>query len=136
MSVQLPTDSWNERKAEERREFEAGKIIKSDCYMERLFPDAFVDITERLLKNFVVSVEQCSPSATDFPQVMQHIEALVNTLNKVNEDFDHSVIETDEREELCAFIDEVIIARGIDIEALAASQNCGRHELTDQWRDW
>lgn len=136
MSVQLPTESWRERKAEERREFEEGTITADDCYMERLFPDAFVNRTERLLKEFVASVEQCSPSAADFPQVMQSIEALVIALNKVNEDFDHGVIETDEREELCAFIDKVIIAKGIDIDALAASQSCGRHELTDQWRDW
>lgn len=67
---------------------------------------------------------------------MQHVEVLVVALNKVNEDFDHGVIETNEREELCAFIDEVIIAKGIDIEALAASQNLGRHEITDEWRDW
>jgi hypothetical protein len=136
MPIQLPTESWRERKAEERREFEAGEISKEDCYMDRLFPDPFVDRTEQLLKEFVASVEQCSPSVNDFPQVMQSIEALVVALNKVNEDFDHGVIETDEREEICSFIDEVVIAKGIDIEALAASQNCGRHELTDQWRDW
>ncbi len=136
MPIQLPTESWRERKAEERREFEAGEISEDDCYMDRLFPDAFVDRTEHLLKEFVASVERCSTSESDFPQVMQSIEALVVALNKVNEDFDHGVIETDEREELCAFIDEVVVAKGIDIETLAASQNCGRNELTDQWRDW
>ncbi len=136
MSVQLPTESWREHKAEEKREFEAGTITADDCYMERLFPDAFVDCTERLLKEFVISVELCSASTADYPLVMQNIETLVIALNKVNEDFDHGVTETDEREELCAFIDEVILAKGIDIEALAASQSCGRHELTDQWRDW
>ena len=133
---QLTTKSWREAKTEERRKFEAGEISADDCYMEQLFPDEFIDRTEHLLKAFVASIDQCSSSPNDFPQVMQHVEVLVVALNKVNEDFDHSVIETNEREELCAFIDEVIIAKGIDIEALAASQNLGRHEITDEWRDW
>lgn len=136
MSIQLTTQLWRERKAEERREFEAGEIAADECCLEQLFPDAFIDRTELLLKEFVAAIGQCSSSASDFPQVMRSVETLVVALNKVNEDFDHGVIETDEREELCAFIDEVIVERGIDIEALAAAQNCGRHEITDQWRDW
>lgn len=136
MQIQLTTESWREEKAEERRKFAAGEISADDCYMERLFPDAFIDRTENLLKAFVASVDQCSSAPDDFPQIMRHVEMLVVALNKVNEDFDHGVIETDEREELCAFIDAVIIEKGIDIEALAASQNCGRHEITDEWRDW
>lgn len=136
MQIQLTTESWREAKTEERRKFEAGEISADDCYMEQLFPDEFIDRTEHLLKEFVASMDQCSSSPSDFPQVMQHVEVLVVALNKVNEDFDHGVIETNEREELCAFIDEVIIAKGIDIEALAASQNLGRHEITDEWRDW
>lgn len=118
MQIQLTTESWREEKAEERRKFAAGEISADDCYMERLFPDAFIDRTENLLKAFVASVDQCSSAPDDFPQIMR------------------GVIETDEREELCAFIDAVIIEKGIDIEALAASQNCGRHEITDEWRDW
>jgi len=42
MSVQLPTQSWSERKADERREFAAGNIAEDDCFMERLFPDALL----------------------------------------------------------------------------------------------
>lgn len=136
MSVQLTTASWRERKNEEQRDLAAGKIVAADCYMEKFFPDAFVDRTEVLLKDFMAAVDNCSSAENDFPRVMQHIEALVIALNNVNEDFDHAVIETDEREELCAFIDEVIQAKGIDIETLAKFQGCGRHELTDQWRDW
>lgn len=136
LNIQLTTQSWRERKAEEKREFEAGEISADDCCMDQLFPDAFIDKTELILKEFVAAIDQCSSSANDFPQVRRSIETLVVALNKVNEDFDYGVIETDEREELCAFIDKVIIAKGIDIEALAAAQNCSRNEITDQWRDW
>lgn len=136
LTVKLTTDLWRERKAEEQRAFKAGEIAADDVVMDKLFPDEFIDKTELLLKDFIASIDQCSTSDHDFPHVMQCIEALVVSLNQVNEEFDFEVIETDEREELCAFIDDVIIAKGIDIEALAAAQNCGRHELTDQWREW
>lgn len=136
MIMKLVTESWRERKAEEKRAFEAGEITADDCYMDRLFPDSFIDRTEILLKAFTVAIKQCPTSASDFPQVMRNIETLVLGLNQINEDFDYGVIETGEREELCEFIDQVITSRGIDIEALAASKNCDRYELTDEWRDW
>ena len=37
---------------------------------------------------------------------------------------------------LCAYIEQVIIERGVDIDALATSQNLGRNERTDEWREW
>jgi hypothetical protein len=67
---------------------------------------------------------------------MAAIEALVITLNEINDDFDGAVIETGEREEFCEFIDQVVLAHGIDIGALAAANDCDPAELTDQWRDW
>ena len=136
MSFRPPTECWNERKAEERRRLAAGEISEAECHKAQLFPDAFVERTDALLKEFVASTEQCSPSESDFHLIMESIETLVVALNQVNEDFDHSVIETDEREELCEFIDATVAARGVDLDKLAAFHGCGRHELTDQWRDW
>lgn len=136
MIVKLTTASWREQKAEERRALAAGEITADDCFMDQLFPDEFIDKAENLLKDFVAAIDQCPTSAQGFPQVMRGVETLVVALNRLNEEFDFEVIETDEREDLCAFIEETIIARGIDIEALAAAQNCSRHEITDQWREW
>ena len=67
---------------------------------------------------------------------MRNVEVLVVALNDINHDFDYNVIETDEREELCAYIDGVIMLKCIDIDALATFNRCGRHELTDRWREW
>jgi hypothetical protein len=44
--------------------------------------------------------------------------------------------ETDEREELCDYIDALLSEYGIDVEALAARKNIGRWEITDTWRQW
>ena len=136
MKVAIPTEYWRGRKAEERQEFLAGKIAATDCYMEQLFPDEFLERTDARLKSFISSISACVTTADDYPKVMQAIESLVVELNTINDDFDGSVIETGEREALCEFIDNVIVTHGIDIEALAAAQDCGSDELTDQWRDW
>lgn len=136
MPTKLPTAAWREQKTEEARKFEAGEITAAERYMDKLFPDAFIDRTDLLLKDFAAAINQCSAAAADFPRVMQNIQDVVLALNKINDDFELRVIETGEREELCEFIDSVIIERGIDIESLAASQNCTRYELTDEWRDW
>jgi hypothetical protein len=136
MSIELITQSWRQNKAEEQSAFAAGEISAEDCCMDRLFPEAFIDRTEALLKDLLASIAKCPIDASGFHQVMQSIETLVVGLNQINEDFDGEVIETGEREELCAFIDEVIAARGIDLDALAAFQGCGPGELTDPWRDW
>ena len=136
MQVKLTTDTWRERKAEEKRERDAGEISADECILDQLFPDAFIDRTEHLLRVFASSIEGCSTLTNDYPKVMKTIEALVVALNKVNEDFDHKVIETGEREELCDFVDQVLIAKGIDIEDLAAFHGCEANALTDEWRDW
>jgi hypothetical protein len=134
--MKLPTTAWREQKAEEARKFAAGEITAAECYMDKLFPDPFIDRTGLLLQDFAAAISRCSPTAAGFPPVMQHIQNVVLALNNINQDFDHRVIETGEREALCEFIDAVIIEQGIDIDALAASQNCTRYELTDEWRDW
>ncbi|WP_137938065.1 DUF5713 family protein [Chitinivorax sp. B] len=136
MPVQLITQWWREQKEKERCALAAGEISADECHMDELFPDAFIEQTEQLLRAFIAEIDQCATTDTGFPRVMKGIEVLVLALNEVNDQFDGSVIETGEREALCDFIDQVIVNRGIDIEALAASQQCSRYELTDSWRDW
>jgi phosphomannomutase len=101
-----------------------------------LFPDAFLDRAGKASTQYVAAIAACGTGADDYPKVMAAIEALVITLNEINDDFDGAVIETGEREEFCEFIDQVVLAHGIDIGALAAANDCDPAELTDQWRDW
>lgn len=136
MKVKLPSQGWRDSKAEERQKFLAGKITAKECFMESLFPDEFIDRTDTALKLFVANISNCSPHQDDYPKVRNAIKSLVLDLNKINDDFDGSVIETGEREEICDFIDDVIVAHGIDIDAYAEYLDCGRYELADEWRDW
>ncbi|BCB74790.1 hypothetical protein GCM10022251_79180 [Phytohabitans flavus] len=56
-------------------------------------------------------------------------------LNGVDEDFGGH-IDTITREELCEYIDDVLTATGVDVEALTARRGRDGSELTDEWRDW
>ena len=72
------------------------------------------------------------PSPSD--EVVASVVRVVMALNAINEE--HERIETDEREELCRYIDDVLTDAGIDVKALTARRDAARAELTDGWREW
>ena len=72
------------------------------------------------------------PAATD-EAIWAAVERVVVALNDADEDGD---IETEEREDLAGYIDQVLNAAGIDVAALTARRGIDRSELTDAWRDW
>ncbi|MFF0111420.1 hypothetical protein [Streptomyces prasinus] len=47
-----------------------------------------------------------------------------------------AAVETDEREELCDYIDQSPTEHGVDVVALTARHGVGRYQLTDKWRKW
>jgi hypothetical protein len=100
---------------------------------DSFYDQTHVDRCERYLDEFAAAAEK---AAGNYDQIMALVERVVVALNQLNESCSHFMIETDQREDLCAFIEEAIITSGIDLDALAASRNCTRHEITDEWRDW
>ena len=137
MTVPLVTQKWRQQKLDEQRAYEAGEITADECYMEQLFPDEFIDRTEPVLKKFAAEIEVLAKQNTDnLDAVLDATKNLVLALNQINVDFDHAVIETDEREQLCQYIDDVIDSSGIGVKRLAEHMNCDRHEITDEWREW
>jgi len=59
--------------------------------------------------------------------IMKKIKEVVLALNKLNEKVDYSLIETDQREDLCEFIKEKAISAG-----LTNTDN----DITEEWREW
>lgn len=132
----IPTVEWRERRDEEQKELDSGALAKGDAFLTRIHPDAFLVRMENILTEYVEDVGKCEKSAAGFESVMKAIEKCVLAVNAVNREYDGRSVETDEREDICLFMDAVIVARGIDIDSLAASQKCRRYELTDRWREW
>lgn len=130
-----PTAFWRRLRADQAKEVEAGTLPASEAFYAALFPDAFLIPCDELLSTFEASIQSIDDK-TDFEAVYKAIEAVVLGLNELNDVGDGAWIETDERERLTGYIEEVIEGAGVDLEALAASKGIAVGEITDEWRDW
>ena len=99
-----------------------------------LFPESLLTRTDEVLATFEAEVaELVDPSDDD---VFAAIERVVLVLNAVNDSYDGAAYETEEREQLCAYIEDTLTEAGVDVDALAARRGLTRHSITDEWREW
>ena len=67
------------------------------------------------------------------------VERVVLALNKINDQHVRTGqigYETDEREELCDYINASLKESGIDLEALEARNGIEPSEIAGRWRNW
>lgn len=95
------------------------------------YDQTHIDQCEKYLDEYANDVAKAEG---DFIKIMALVEFVVVSLNQLNETCKHTLIETDQRECICEFIDQVIIENGIDLDALASSQQCS--DITEEWREW
>ncbi|GGW55078.1 hypothetical protein [Streptomyces xantholiticus] len=132
--AERPTTSWREGIAEEERELAAGSLDPECACMAVLFPEALLMATDEVLDAFEQALPGISEVADE--RVFAAVERVVLALNAVNEANGGAAFETDERETLCAYIDEALTEHGVDVVALTARHGLGQYQLTDRWRDW
>ncbi|KOG64086.1 hypothetical protein ADK77_21925 [Streptomyces antibioticus] len=132
--AERPTTNWRRGIAEEAAELAAGTLDPDCACMVDLFPDELLSATDAVMDAF--EAELLTLADGDDERVFALVEHVVLALNAVNEAHDECAFETDEREQLCLYIDEALTEQGVNVAALTARQGLGRHELTDQWRDW
>ena len=84
-----------------------------------------VDECDQILTSFVNTVAS-SVQQDDLSWISSQVEGLVKTLNILNEKHEHQLLETHQREDLCALISLVIKQAGHDYN----------EDLTEQWREW
>lgn len=102
--------------------------------MASLFPESLLSRTDEALSAFESEVRAFSDPSDG--QVFRVVEHLVLTLNVINDDHKGAAYETDEREALCKYIDQMLDEAGVDVEALAARHGLSRYAITDRWRRW
>ncbi|MGY1584665.1 hypothetical protein [Streptomyces sp. MN13] len=90
--------------------------------------------TDDALKSFEADARGLTEPSDE--QVFAVVERVVLALNRVNEQSEGGAFDTDEREQLCLFIDAVLTKRGIDVGKLAARHHLNRYAITDRWRRW
>ncbi|WP_055531923.1 hypothetical protein [Streptomyces graminilatus] len=129
-----PTTNWREGIAQEVAELAASTLDPDCACMVELFPDELLLETDAVFDTF--EAELPTVAEEDDARIFAIVERVVLALNAVNAAHDESAFETDEREQLCSYIDEALTEQGIDVAALTARHGLGRYELTDQWRDW
>ncbi|MFI1440949.1 hypothetical protein [Streptomyces fructofermentans] len=131
-----PTDDWRAWMAETAREVAAGALDPECADSADLYPESLLRATDTALESFEVEVralrEPCDGA------VLAAVERVVLELNAVDGDAGHGGAGfcTEEREQLCAYIDRTLVASGVDVDALAARQGIDPSAITDRWRDW
>ncbi|GLW57540.1 hypothetical protein Kpho01_55510 [Kitasatospora phosalacinea] len=120
--------------AAEAREVAAGRMEPGEAFLAELFPEALLTATDAVLQGFETDVRGLAGASDE--QVMAVVERVVLALNAVNESFDGAAYETGEREQLCEYLDRVLVDGGVDVPALAGRLGIDRYEITDEWRDW
>jgi len=83
-------------------------------------------ILDTLIDNLIQLGEKASEG-----QKIEKFRIAVEALNELNEESDHALIETGEREELCELLDAITVAANLDPKNYAEGEG-----IADEWRDW
>ena len=131
--TERPTAQWRRYLEEQEASIAAGTLNpeSDDAFALRLYPAAFTADVDAALTEFEEDVDRAELARDE--EVWRLIERVVVSLNSVSERWE--LIETDEREELCQYIDD-IMTEGADLSALVARSRIARSEVTGQWREW
>jgi hypothetical protein len=129
-----PNDVWQRQVEEEAAQMAQGTLTPGEMYASTLWPKSLLTSTDIALAAFEDELRTltCASDA----DVFDAVKRVVLALNLINEQHGGSGYETGEREELWEYIDASLTAVGIDAEALAARNEIGRWEITDEWRRW
>ncbi|MGW1708261.1 hypothetical protein ACWCP8_22745 [Streptomyces sp. NPDC002206] len=132
--AERPTTGWREGIEEEQRELAAGTLDPGCACMVELFPESLITATDSVLDAFEADLPSLQGSSDE--RVFAAVQRVVLALNAVNDEHNGGAYETDEREQLCDYIDKALTEQGVDVVALTARHGLGRYQLTDRYRDW
>ncbi|UUU21076.1 hypothetical protein [Streptomyces sp. DSM 40750] len=129
-----PSQYWRTETEKETHAVSAGTMDPESASFLGVYSESFLNAVDAALTNFESDVRELAP--TSDAQVLAAVERVVLALNRVNQEETGGSIDTDEREQICLFIDEALTEHGIDVGELAARQQVSRYAITDRWREW
>jgi|SRR5690554_1387931 len=103
------------------REYMADVIADGD---ESDYSESDIGKCGSILDSFLTKVHSADHGNTAI--VISAVKETVLALNDLNESCGHSLIETDQREQICELI----------IQSAAAAGVGGGEDITEEWRDW
>ncbi|MER7008591.1 hypothetical protein ABT297_36840 [Dactylosporangium sp. NPDC000555] len=137
--VERPTAAWRANVTEDIAGLAAGTLDPDEAVAAQLWPDDMIRDTDEVLDRFetdVAGLVNHRYEPAEDAEIFEVIERTVKALNAVNARYDQAAYETDERELLCSYIENVLDDAGIDVDAFAGRHRMTRHEITDEWREW
>jgi hypothetical protein len=126
--IARPTHGWRRMREERLAEAAASGGPRS----AGPWTPEFLDTVDTALEAYETEVARMNAPCDD--EVLATVERVVLALNDA-QGHGH-IIDTIDREELCDYIDEVLVRAGIDADALAARQHLTPGDLGGRWRDW
>lgn len=130
--AEKPSQRWRADVADEESLIAEGRLDRDHAAFLGSYSEDFLQEVDSALSAFEADIVSLT-SASD-AQILGAVERVVVALNGVGEN--GGSIDTDEREQLCLFIDEVLTENGVDVGALAARHRLNRYAITDHWRRW
>ncbi|MER7596952.1 hypothetical protein [Streptomyces hydrogenans] len=134
--VSRPPDNWRAWMAQVARDVEAG-ILEPDCAgAAEMYPESLLRATDSALEAFEEEMRGLVNPSDE--EVFRAVERVVLALNTVDRDPVHmgAGFCTEEREQLCSYVDLTLGEYGVDVAALLARKGIVRAGITDVWRDW
>lgn len=95
-------------------DFEAGYEQDHVDQCAKIIDDLFVNLTN-------------AANSKKVGIILKAVKEAVLKLNELNENCDYSLIETDQREDLCELINAAAIDAGLDSDD---------NDITEEWREW
>jgi hypothetical protein len=132
--AERPTTSWRHGIAEEADGLAADTLDPECVCTAGLFPQELLRATDEVRHNFESELPGMGEASDE--KVFAVVERVVLALNAVDEAHDGAAFETDEREELCDYIDQSLTEHGVNVAARTARHGLVRYQLTDKWRKW
>ncbi|MFD5771106.1 hypothetical protein ACFWIN_35460 [Streptomyces sp. NPDC127049] len=126
-----PPENWRAWMAEVARDVEAG-ILEPECPgAAEMYPESRLRVTDSALEPF--DAEVCGLLEPFDDEGFGAVERVVLALNAVDGDASHGGAGccTEQREQLCEYIDLTLGENGVDVAALAARRGIDRAEITD-----
>ena len=85
-----------------------------------------IDACVKILDDYIDELIELGDNSSE-DAIMASVKKVVLALNELNERADYSLIETDQREYLCPFIQDAAINAGLPLTPV---------DITEEWRMW
>ncbi|MFG2643549.1 hypothetical protein ACGFYP_21565 [Streptomyces sp. NPDC048370] len=131
-----PPENWRAWMVQVARDIEAGILGPECARAAEMYPESLLRATDSALEAFEAEMRGLVKPSDE--EVFRAVERVVLALNAVDHDPAHSGARfcTEEREQLCDYVDLTLGEHGVDVAALLARKGIVRAGITDAWRDW